>query len=129
MPGFTFFLLKTSEHTWGGSYAGHMNVTQPDACWDNACFAAARRAGEAHPDGTREFYAVAERTWTSSLFLDAAVGALEQQGTGSSSGWLWRANGGKATDGVGACTRSARSGRPECGGTDARAAIAAGYTA
>lgn len=28
-PGFdafTYLLLKTAEHTWGGSYAGHMQV-------------------------------------------------------------------------------------------------------
>lgn len=37
MDSFTHMLLKTSEHTWGGSYAGHMEVFPP-ANWSNVYF-------------------------------------------------------------------------------------------
>ena len=67
---FTHLLLKAPEHTWGGSYAGHMNVTQP-LNWSNAYFMHERAAA------TNPFYDVAAATWDEQrLFLGAAVAAL-----------------------------------------------------
>ena len=78
LEAFTHLLLKLGEHTWGGSYAGHMNVTQPDRDWDNAGFEAARAASLAGADGSDPFYRVAENTWDEQRqFITAALAALD----------------------------------------------------
>eukprot|EP00662_Eupelagonemidae_sp_cell21_P047066 gene47066-2218_t len=72
LAAFTRLLLKLPEHTWGGSYSGHMRVTLPDRDYGNAAFDRARAAG------SDAVYAVAEATWDEQrAYVDAAVGALD----------------------------------------------------
>eukprot|EP00912_Choanoflagellata_sp_UC4_P002007 UC4_evm4s1289 len=54
---FTHMMLKLTEHTWGGSYAGHMNMTQPQNWSNEALFDGLR--GESNDI----FYKKAPQTW------------------------------------------------------------------
>eukprot|EP00041_Stephanoeca_diplocostata_P032029 m.1014457 g.1014457 ORF g.1014457 m.1014457 type:complete len:862 (+) comp24072_c0_seq8:282-2867(+) len=72
MDSFTHMLLKTSEHTWGGSYAGHMQVFPPSN-WSNTYFNKARE------NASDPFYAVAEESWDEQReFLASALHALDE---------------------------------------------------
>ena len=59
LGNFSFFLSKTTEHTWGGSYAGHMNITQPSGAdtWSNEAFEKVRlpRHASRNREGRRLF--------------------------------------------------------------------------
>ena len=78
LGGFSHLMHKLGEHTWGGSYAGHMNITQPDHDWGNDAFEKARAQSLAHAAGSDPFYRVAQATWDEQrAFVDAALDALD----------------------------------------------------
>jgi hypothetical protein len=80
---FTYYLLKLGEHTWGGSYAGHMNVTQPDHSWSNAEFERERSKSLSGAPGSDGFYRVAQQSWDEQRgFITAALAALDDASGG-----------------------------------------------
>ena len=119
LAGFSHLLHKLGEHTWGGSYAGHMNVSQPDGNWSNAAFERERARSVRRAPGADAFYRVAEATWDEQrLFIDAALAALDAGG-GADGGAAGGAAGGKGSDAGGG---AAGGGTPDGGASPSKLA-------